>query len=376
MSTEGKSRRHGKLPRAAFGSFGGFEVALMGAPCAVIQDFAEKLAKQLAPMKCAYVDADHAEHADEGYRWDYRAQQAQSAGRFESSYGMIREIHRLLGSGARLTLLNGNHFEAPRQLVLLHAEKLESLQRKRQKLADPVGLVLCGMEEVPEFMLELIREKGWTLPVWKSTETEAIAAHVSGLIPVPRLRGLVLAGGKSERMGFDKTLIEFRGKPHRDYLPGLFEESGLPVMLSLRDEPGQNASGREYLVDRYRDMGPYGAILTAFMHDPDAAWLVLASDLALFDGEMLAELIAARDPLQSATAFRSPVNGDAEPLAAIWEPSAYAWLLLRLSLGESCPRAVLRSLPVKVVEARDGRKLVNVNTPEELERVKRELGLG
>jgi molybdopterin-guanine dinucleotide biosynthesis protein A len=374
MTTEGKAKRHGKLPRTSFGTFGGLELALLGAPCSYIQQFAEALSEEIAPVKCAYADADHAEDTTEGLHWNFRAQQAQNAARFETGYGMSREIHRLLSSATQVTLLNGNHFEGPKQLVLLHPEKLESLQRKLHKLIDPIGIVLCGMEAVPEFMQVYLREKGWELPIWKDAEKPDIAAHIAGLISVPRLRGLVLAGGKSERMGFDKTLIDFRGMPHRDYMLGLFTEANLPVMLSVRDEPESTIEGREYLVDRFRDMGPYGAIVSAFMYDPDAAWLVLASDLALFDGDMLAELIAAREPRQFATSFRSPVNGDAEPLAAIWEPSAYPWLLLRLSLGESCPRSVLRSLQVNVIEAKDGRKLMNVNTPEELERAKGELG--
>lgn len=372
MTTEGKNRRHGKLLRPLFGQFGRFELALMGAPCSYIERFAETLARQLSPWKCAYVDADHADEAATGFPWDFRAQQAESSARFESEMGLSREVQRLLGSRIQLSLLNGNHFEGQKQLVLLHADKLESLQRKLHKLVAPVGLVLCELEEVPVFMQDFMRENRLELPVWKDTEIKAIADYLHTQIPLPRLRGLVLAGGKSERMGFDKTLIEFRGMPHRDYLLGLLKQAGIPSTLSVREEPEEALDGVDYLADRYREMGPYGAILSAFMHDPDAAWLVLASDLAMFDGEILSELVAARDPLKFATAFRSPVNGDPEPLVAIWEPSAYPWLLMRLSLGESCPRAVLRSLPVHVIEANDAGKLVNVNTKEELERVKAE----
>jgi molybdopterin-guanine dinucleotide biosynthesis protein A len=112
-----------------------------------------------------------------------------------------------------------------------------------------------------------------------------------------------------------------------------------------------------------------GAICSAFLHDPDAAWLVLACDLPLLDRTTIETLVNARRPNKVATALRSPEQKWPEPLVAIYEPRAYPRLLQFLSLGYSCPRKLLINSEVEVITLADAAPVTNANTPADREAV-------
>jgi molybdopterin-guanine dinucleotide biosynthesis protein A len=122
--------------------------------------------------------------------------------------------------------------------------------------------------------------------------------------------------------------------------------------------------------DSFTDLGPYGAILSAFRYDPTAAWLVLACDLPLFDKAAVAELVSARSPRSVATALRLNSESFPEPLVAIWEPKSYQLLLAFLGQGVSCPRKVLINSDVFLKDASRPEVLINVNSREEAEEIR------
>ena len=169
-------------------------------------------------------------------------------------------------------------------------------------------------------------------------------------------------------MGKDKGQIEYHGKPQRLYMADVLNEICDETFLSVRSSKNESATDYPFLEDTFYDLGPFGAIASAFRHRPNAAWLVVACDLPLLDLETLDFLVKNRNPSAIATAFNSPVNQFPEPLISIWEPKSYPVLLQFLAQGFSCPRKVLINSDVQLVDAPDGQKLMNVNRPEELKK--------
>lgn len=181
------------------------------------------------------------------------------------------------------------------------------------------------------------------------------------------LFGLVVAGGKSQRMGRDKGLIDWHGKPQRYYMADMLAEFCSQVFISCRAEQSKKivADGYQALPDASVASEQYGALLTAMQAQPNVAWLVIACDVPLVDQAVLANLVSQRDSTQLATAYRSPDNNLPEPLIAIWESNAQAMLEQKRTEGVSCPRkALILSQPaVKLIDPPSSASIMNVNTP-------------
>ncbi len=184
------------------------------------------------------------------------------------------------------------------------------------------------------------------------------------------LNGLVLAGGKSLRMGKDKPSMVWHGVEQKFYLETLLFKRCENVFLSLRNYPEENLErNHKIIVDAEPGLGPLGAILTAFQTNPKSAWLVLASDLPLLTEDTIDFLIQSRDSTAFATTYQSPHDGLPEPLITIWEPAVYPLLLEYQKEGITCPRkALIRTKKVKMLSPTHPEDLMNVNTPEDLKK--------
>lgn len=182
----------------------------------------------------------------------------------------------------------------------------------------------------------------------------------------PPLNGLVLAGGKSKRMGHSKGHINWHGKEQRFFAADLLKPFCERVFISCRhDQLGSLAAGYHVLTDTFLDMGPFGGILSALRADRETAWLVVACDLPLLDEDALRFLIENRRPSKVATTYESPFDGLPEPLITIWEPTSYPVALHALGEDATCPRKVLINADTHIVKPRNPDALLNVNTPED-----------
>ncbi len=178
------------------------------------------------------------------------------------------------------------------------------------------------------------------------------------------LWGLVLAGGLSTRMGTDKGLIAWHGKPQREYLLDLFRQIGLPACLSIRPDQLNQALPTDCLIpDAHGPIGPAGALRSAMDAYPGRAWLVVACDLPLVTADFLHWLIQHRDPERLFTGCATSFGP--EPLAAIWEPAARGCLTRQVDAGDYSLRKVLEDQLVKIVSPPDPTLLLNANSPED-----------
>ena len=380
-----KHQKHAKLTRSNVGNFSRLEWSIIGTPCGNIQDLAEKLGEKLTPQyKIGYVDADHKAGDDEANLTPFSAKYTDKIGFHRLDF----EQHnwtpfqfRPLFNNADIVLVNGNHFTAARQIVVLDPRKMESLSRKLDRLTqidlflivNTEGSVsdLATFKKLPN--LENDVDKWADVPIFNISEIDKIADFLASKIDVTPLKSLILAGGKSQRMGTDKAALNYHGKPQSQILIDILRGCNTPPHVSCRAEQAIDflldlaAEDVPIIADTFLELGPYGAILSAFRHDPNAAWLVVACDLPLLDAETLKFLIKNRKLSAVATAFKGPQSADSfpEPLITIWEPRAYPILLSFLAQGISCPRKVLINSDIELLDVPNVEALMNVNTPEE-----------
>jgi molybdopterin-guanine dinucleotide biosynthesis protein A len=137
------------------------------------------------------------------------------------------------------------------------------------------------------------------------------------------------------------------------------------VFVSVRTPDDRRFGDDPVIVDTLTFSGPANGILSAMKTAPDKAWLVLGCDLPLITSEVLSELIAARDPRKTATAYKAQNNGLPEPLCAIYEPGIFNHMMAFIEAGRTCPRKMLIEGDVKLITLSDPNALDNANSPED-----------
>lgn len=137
-----------------------------------------------------------------------------------------------------------------------------------------------------------------------------------------RITGVVLAGGKSSRMGANKALFDYNGTPLIEHMSGILERAGIERVVISGDIDGYDA-----IPDDETFGGPATAILNLFekLENTDAV-LAVPVDMPLLAPELLEELTAHPDgawfdgyPLPALIARRGDVALDRRSMRALLE---------------------------------------------------------
>jgi len=183
-----------------------------------------------------------------------------------------------------------------------------------------------------------------------------------------RVLGLVLAGGRSRRMGRDKALLPHDGGTQLEHAAALLADVTDGVYVSVRaDQANDPVRGRfDHVVDRYEGIGPLAGILSALEQSPDADWLIVACDLPNLDRRTLENLLTEAPDDAPLVAYRSSSDGLPEPLCALYRPAAADALRRYSADGVHCPRKIMLREEAVLLDLPAPDALHNVNTPEEL----------
>jgi molybdenum cofactor guanylyltransferase len=179
------------------------------------------------------------------------------------------------------------------------------------------------------------------------------------------LFGLILSGGKSSRMGFDKGTISFHGKTQYQFLADLLKIYCEQTFVSCKTTAGI-PTGLNLLPDRFDIQSPLNGILTAFDYRSDVAWLTVPVDMPGLESDVLGYLLQNRDENSLATCFYDDEGKLPEPLVTIWEPHSYPSLKTFYAQGKISPRDFLMQSKIKLIQPMKAGFHLNINTPDEL----------
>lgn len=183
----------------------------------------------------------------------------------------------------------------------------------------------------------------------------------------PHIKGLILIGGNSSRMGTDKSQLNYHGKPQKEIAKKLLEDQGLTTFFSVAESKGTTNE----IEDTVPNLGPFGGVYSAFQQDANSAWFVLATDVPFVNKELVRFLLNKRNSEKLATVVQGKSKEYPEPLIAIYEPQIYPILKACLKEGNRSLKKILMSLDIEIVGV-DDTLIRNVNTPTEFEQVKKE----
>lgn len=149
--------------------------------------------------------------------------------------------------------------------------------------------------------------------------------------------GVVLAGGKSRRMGFPKHLIEFDGIPlWRRQIDLLRLAGARSTALSLAASQPSPGMDVEIVRDAYPAFGPLGGIAAALAWSQEPFVFVLAVDLPRMMIDTANQIVAAcTDSLGCVPCLDSGT----EPLAAVYPKAALSLAVKNLEAGRLAARS-------------------------------------
>jgi molybdopterin-guanine dinucleotide biosynthesis protein A len=134
------------------------------------------------------------------------------------------------------------------------------------------------------------------------------------------LSAVILAGGKSSRMGRDKAFLEFEGRTLLERQIILAREIGAKEIF-IAGRPDANYAGFDCLIlnDKFQNAGPLAGIERALDSASTTHLLVLAVDLPGLHLNFLRRLLSAcRENLGAIPRIASQI----EPLAAVYSATA------------------------------------------------------
>jgi molybdenum cofactor guanylyltransferase len=182
------------------------------------------------------------------------------------------------------------------------------------------------------------------------------------------LNGLVLCGGRSSRMGEDKSLINYNGEQQYIYSYKLLAKFCEKIYLSCNTSQAVEYDPLPCIVDKHNNQGPLEGIRNAFDYDPSTSWLIMPCDMPLIGEKEINLLINERSDETDAVCFKDS-SGDINPLLGIWEQPC--GILLKEYSGDS-PKRFLETIRLNVLQL-DDQKLANINNPQEKEKILKDL---
>ncbi len=319
--------------------------SIYGTTCEEVRKLAMVL-MQLSPRISSYIDAEH----QDGVVCNQQTmglKGAQGNSIFKSP------------SPWKIHWINGNHFPAEKQIVIHDPKKIDSLFKRRNQLTH-LSLVLSE-EGIPPHLWDWGVVSPDTVCL-SPADASGIAHWVEKEISISPMAALILTGGKSERMGTDKSMLEYHGIPQWKYLKRQCESLSLPFYISCNKEQQGfwTEQGLNTVVDEFQSMGPVAGILSAMKQHPEYSWLVMACDMPNWNADAMNQLIKNRNAKAGATAFFNEEKNWCEPLAAIWENDVEG-PLHQWSWVSRCPRKFLNQLPTQSVHLNEKNWVDNVN---------------
>jgi molybdenum cofactor cytidylyltransferase len=191
--------------------------------------------------------------------------------------------------------------------------------------------------------------------------------------------GVVLAAGTSSRMGRNKLLLEVAGKSLLRRTVTTAIDAGLdPVLVVLgheseRARPELEGLGCEVVLNAGFQEGIHSSVRMGIAAVPAgcAAAVVLLADMPLVDAAMVRTLIRRYRDGRPLLVVSDYEGVDAPPI--LYDRPLFAELAVLE--GEGCGKRVVRRHSAEAVRIRwPGRALTDLDRPEDVERVREELG--
>lgn len=187
---------------------------------------------------------------------------------------------------------------------------------------------------------------------------------------IASVTGVVLAGGKSSRMGTDKAFVRVAERTLIERTTAVVRCCFVQNVIIANHPEMFSSLGLPVFKDDVPDLGPLGGIATALRRVETEAIFVVACDMPFLNPELIREMAKA---LGDFDAVAARIDGRFEPLHAVYRRRSLPGIESRIATRDYSVVRLLESLRVRVFEEKElsgfaewRRTFLNVNTPQEL----------
>ncbi len=180
------------------------------------------------------------------------------------------------------------------------------------------------------------------------------------------ITGIILAGGKSSRMGTEKGLIIYKNKPFVEHII----EAMSPLVdniIIISNNKAYESFGFKCYEDLIKNTGPLAGIYTGLRYSKTDYNLIVSCDIPLVKTIVLQKLIDQKNDASEVIQLQS--QGKNMPLIALYKKSCEVIFMEELHQNQKKVQKALKKCNVKTVVIDESLEQVtaNINTPEDLE---------
>ncbi len=178
------------------------------------------------------------------------------------------------------------------------------------------------------------------------------------------ITGIILAGGKSSRMGSEKGLILFDGKPFIQHIIEAVQPLVDEIMI-VSSNPDYDTFGITRVEDIIPDAGPIAGLHAGLTHSKTTHNLVVSCDVPLITSEFLKKLVQEKEDYDI---IQFEMEGKTIPLIALYQKRCAETCVELLTNGERRLRKLVSVVKTKTIPVSEKNHVLvtNINTVEDL----------
>lgn len=135
------------------------------------------------------------------------------------------------------------------------------------------------------------------------------------------ITGILLAGGKSSRMGVNKAFMKIGNETVIERTANILRSIFTNVLLSTNSTDEYSFLGLKTIPDIYKDIGPLGGIHSGLLHSETEKIFVLSCDMPLMSKEQIEYIISYPASADSSQIIVAKADGFIQQLCGIYNKS-------------------------------------------------------
>ncbi|MEW5805753.1 MAG: molybdenum cofactor guanylyltransferase [Acidobacteriota bacterium] len=189
------------------------------------------------------------------------------------------------------------------------------------------------------------------------------------------ITGIILAGGKSRRMGRDKGLMELGGRKIVERIIDALIPSVSEILIITDRTDDYSFLNHPILEDLHKGKGPLAGIYTGLLNSRTDGNFIAGCDYPLLEPDFVRRVIEIFEHSLSSEGFEiliPEVDGKIHPLCSIYRRRCLASIKDNLQRGDLRVQSLCRKAKTHFIKGSElagldiERNLFNLNRPEEL----------